>query len=63
MTVGMAALACAVFPMPLTISLLLGLMGGQTDLLPVIVIGAVIGFIVIESDHAPTSETSFTVVW
>lgn len=45
-TVGMAALACAVFPMPLTISLLLGLMGGQTDLLPVIVIGAVIGFIV-----------------
>jgi H+/Cl- antiporter ClcA len=45
-TVGMAGVACAVFPLPLTIALLLGLMGGQTDLLPVIVIGAVIGFIV-----------------
>jgi H+/Cl- antiporter ClcA len=45
-TVGMASVACAVFPLPLTIALLLGLMGGQTDLLPVIVIGAVIGFIV-----------------
>ena len=43
-TVGMAAVACAVFPLPLTIALLLGFMGGQTDLLPVIVIGAVIGF-------------------
>jgi H+/Cl- antiporter ClcA len=45
-TVGMAGVACAVFPLPLTIALLLGLMGGQTDLLPVIVIGAVIGFLV-----------------
>ena len=45
-TVGMAGLACVVFPLPLTIALLLGLLGGQTDLLPVIVIGAVIGFIV-----------------
>lgn len=44
-TVGMAGVACAVFPLPLTIALLLGLMGGQTDLLPVIVIGAVIGFL------------------
>src|SRR4029078_9027252 len=33
-TVGMAAVACAVFPLPLTVALLLGLMGGQTDLLP-----------------------------
>jgi H+/Cl- antiporter ClcA len=45
-TVGMAAVACAVFPLPLTIALLLGFMGGQTDLLPVIVIGAVTGFVI-----------------
>ena len=45
-TAGMAGVACAVFPLPLTIILLLGLLGGQTDLLPVIVIGAVLGFIV-----------------
>jgi len=35
-TAGMAGVACAVFPMPLTIVLLLGLLGGQPDLLPVI---------------------------
>ena len=46
MTAGMAGVACAVFPLPLTMALLLGLMGGQPDLLPVIVIGAVIGFLV-----------------
>jgi H+/Cl- antiporter ClcA len=45
-TAGMAGVACAVFPLPLTIALLLGLMGGQPDLLPAIVIGAVIGFLV-----------------
>ena len=45
-TAGMAGVASAVFPMPLTMILLLGLMGGQTDLLPIIVIGAVIGFLV-----------------
>lgn len=45
-TAGMAGVACAVFPLPLTMALLLGLMGGQPDLLPVIVIGAVIGFLV-----------------
>ena len=45
-TAGMAGVACAVFPMPLTIVLLLGLLGGQPDLLPVIVISAVIGFII-----------------
>ena len=45
-TVGMAGLACAFFPLPLTITLLLGLMEGQTDLLPGIAIGAVIGFII-----------------
>ena len=43
-TAGMAGVACAVFPLPLTMTLLLGLMGGQPDLLPVIVIGAVLGF-------------------
>jgi H+/Cl- antiporter ClcA len=45
-TAGMAGVASAVFPMPLTMILLLGLMGGQTDLLPIIAIGAVIGFLV-----------------
>lgn len=46
MTAGMAGVACAVFPLPLTITLLLGLLGGQSDLLPVIAIGGVTGFIV-----------------
>jgi len=45
-TAGMAGVACAVFPLPLTVVLVLGLMGGQPDLLPGIVIGAVIGFLV-----------------
>ena len=45
-TAGMAGVACAVLPLPLTITLLLGLLGGQSDLLPVIAIGAVTGFIV-----------------
>jgi H+/Cl- antiporter ClcA len=45
-TAGMAGVACAVFPLPLTMALLLGLLGGQPDLLPVIVIGAVIGLLV-----------------
>ena len=43
---GMAGAACAFLPLPLTIALLLGLFGGQTDLIPVIVIGAVTGFII-----------------
>jgi H+/Cl- antiporter ClcA len=43
---GMAGAACAFLPLPLTFALLLGLFGGQTDLIPVIVIGAVTGFIV-----------------
>lgn len=43
---GMAGAACALVPMPLTFALLLGLFGGQTDLIPVIVIGAVTGFVV-----------------
>ena len=45
-TAGMAGVACAVFPLPLTIVLLLGLLGGQTDLLPGIAIGAVVGLLV-----------------
>ncbi|MGB7665083.1 MAG: chloride channel protein [Nitrososphaeraceae archaeon] len=43
---GMAGVACAFLPAPLTIALLLGLFGGQSDLIPVIVIGAVTGFMV-----------------
>ena len=43
---GMAGAACAFFPIPLTLALLLGLFGGQTNLIPVIVVGVVMGFIV-----------------
>jgi H+/Cl- antiporter ClcA len=43
---GMAGLTCAGFPIPLTVTLLLGLLGGQPDLLPMIAIGAVTGFMV-----------------
>ena len=43
---GMAGAACAFLPLPLSIALILGLFGGQTDLIPVIVIGAVTGFII-----------------
>jgi H+/Cl- antiporter ClcA len=45
-TAGMAGVACAAFPLPLTVALILGLLGGQPDLLPGIVIGAVVGFLV-----------------
>jgi H+/Cl- antiporter ClcA len=45
-TAGMAGVACAILPLPLTITLLLGLLGGQPDLLPVIAIGAVTGMLV-----------------
>ncbi len=45
-TAGMAGVACAILPLPLTVSLLLGLLGGQPDLLPVIVIGAITGLLV-----------------
>ncbi len=44
-TTGMAGVASAVFPIPLTVALLLGFMGGQIDLAPTITIGAVIGFL------------------
>jgi H+/Cl- antiporter ClcA len=43
---GMAGVACAFLPLPLTVALLLGLLGGQSDLLPVIVIGALTGLLV-----------------
>jgi chloride channel protein, CIC family len=45
-TAGMAGVACAILPLPLTVTLLLGLLGGQPDLLPVIAIGAVAGLLV-----------------
>ncbi len=44
-TTGMADLASAVFPIPLTVAILLGFLGGQIDLTPTITIGAVIGFL------------------
>jgi H+/Cl- antiporter ClcA len=43
---GMAGVAAAGFPIPLTVALLLGVFGGQLDLLPVVTLGAVIGFLV-----------------
>jgi H+/Cl- antiporter ClcA len=45
-TAAMAGVACAILPLPLTVTLLLGLLGGQPDLLPVIAIGAVTGLLV-----------------
>jgi H+/Cl- antiporter ClcA len=45
-TAGMAGAAVATFPLPLTVTLLLGLLGGQPDLLPGIAIGAVSGFVI-----------------
>ena len=45
-TAEMAGVACAAFPLPLTVAHILGLLGGQPDLLPGIVIGAVVGFLV-----------------
>jgi H+/Cl- antiporter ClcA len=44
-TTGMAGIAGAVFPIPLTVAMLLGFLGGQIDLTPTITIGAVIGFV------------------
>ncbi len=44
-TTGMAGIASAVFPIPLTVAILLGFLGGQLDLTPTITIGAVIGFL------------------
>jgi H+/Cl- antiporter ClcA len=45
-TAGMAGVACAFLPMPLTLAIFLGFLGGQPDLLPVIAIGAVTGYII-----------------
>jgi H+/Cl- antiporter ClcA len=45
-TAAMAGVGCAILPIPLSVTLILGLMGGQLDLLPVIVIGAVTGLLV-----------------
>jgi H+/Cl- antiporter ClcA len=45
-TAAMAGVTCAIFPLPVTIILLLGLLGGQTDLLPGIAVGAVVGLLV-----------------
>jgi H+/Cl- antiporter ClcA len=45
-TAAMAGVTCAVFPLPVTIILLLGLLGGQSDLLPGIAVGAVVGLLV-----------------
>ena len=45
-TAGMAGVACAIIPIPLSVTLILGLLGGQVDLLPVIAIGAVTGLLV-----------------
>ena len=68
MTAGMAGVACAAFPLPLTIALLIGLLGGQTDVLPVIVIGAVTGFIISKAvtpllpKRAKQSEWKYTTI-
>jgi H+/Cl- antiporter ClcA len=45
-TAGMAGVTAAAFPIPLTVTLMLGMLGGQPDLMPAIAIGAVTGFVV-----------------
>jgi H+/Cl- antiporter ClcA len=45
-TTAMAGVTCAGFPIPLTVAMLLGIFGGQIDLLPTIVLGAVVGFLI-----------------
>jgi len=45
-TAGMAGVTAAAFPIPLTVTLMLGMLGGQPDLTPAIAIGAVTGFVV-----------------
>ena len=44
-TTAMAGVTSAGFPIPLTVAMLLGIFGGQLDLLPTIVLGAVVGFL------------------
>jgi chloride channel protein, CIC family len=57
---GMAGAGCAFLQLPLTFVLLLGLFGGQTDLIPVIVIGAVTGFMISKALNSTASQTSLT---
>jgi len=45
-TAGMAGVTAAAFPIPLTVTLMLGMLGGQPDLTPAIAIGAVTGYVV-----------------
>ena len=44
-TTAMAGVTSAGFPIPLTVAMLLGIFGGQIDLLPTITLGAVAGFL------------------
>ena len=44
-TTAMAGVTSAGFPIPLTVAMLLGIFGGQIDLLPTITLGAVVGFL------------------
>jgi H+/Cl- antiporter ClcA len=44
-TAGMAGVTAAAFPIPLTVTLMLGMLGGQPDLTPAIAIGAVTGYV------------------
>ena len=45
LTAAMAAIPSALFPLPFSMILLIGLMGGQPDLLPVIGMGGIFGFV------------------
>jgi H+/Cl- antiporter ClcA len=45
-TAGMAGVTAAAFPIPLSVTLMLGMLGGQPDLTPAIAIGAVTGYVV-----------------
>jgi len=59
---GMAGVAAAAFPIPLTVTLMLGLLGGQPDLTPAIAIGAVTGYVVSKalSPYLPNAHAQST---
>jgi len=64
-TAGMAGVTAAAFPIPLTVTLMLGMLGGQPDLTPAIAIGAVTGYVVskalspyLPKPHAESTSSS-----
>jgi H+/Cl- antiporter ClcA len=61
-TAGMAGVTAAAFPIPLSVTLMLGMLGGQPDLTPAIAIGAVTGYVVSKalSPYLPKPQAEST---